>query len=59
MILFEECKEIPGYEGIYKISSKGRVYSTPRPRTKGGILNPSISNSGYLRTALTFNQKKI
>lgn len=48
----EEWKDISGYEGIYQISSFGRVLSIPRKGTKGGIVRPSYSNSGYLQVHL-------
>ena len=31
-------KDIKGFEGLYKVSEKGSIYSIPRPGTKGGIL---------------------
>ena len=36
----ETFKEIEGYEGLYKVSDKGMVFSTPRKGTKGGTLPP-------------------
>jgi len=48
----EEWRDIEGYEGLYKISSFGRVLSVPRPRSSGGIRRASICNSGYLSVAL-------
>jgi hypothetical protein len=35
-----EYKDIKGYEGLYKVSNTGMVYSTPRKGTKGGVLPP-------------------
>lgn len=37
----EEWKDVPGFEGLYKVSNYGRVYSCPRCGTKGGILTSS------------------
>ena len=54
----EEWKPIMGYEGLYEISSLGRVRSLPRQGTKGGIIRPSLSSSGYLQTHLTKNGKE-
>lgn len=51
----EEWKDIHGYEGMYKISSYGRVYSAPRRGSKGGFIRPSYSGSGYLSTHLCKN----
>ena len=34
----EIWKDIKGFEGLYKVSDKGSIYSIPRPGTKGGIL---------------------
>ena len=47
---------VVGFEGLYEVSSKGRVRSVPRKGKgigsggyrKGGILKTSISNSGYI-----------
>lgn len=39
----EEWSDIIGYEGKYKISNAGRVYS----RHKKGILSSQVGNSGY------------
>lgn len=51
---------IPGYEGIYDISSLGRVRSYPRNGTRAKtlhILRPSISRRGYYRVSLFKNDK--
>lgn len=53
----EVWKDIKGYEGIYKVSNFGKVYSLPRPKTKGGLLKPQI-NKGYERVTL-LKEKKI
>ena len=59
MQILEEWKDIYGYEGVYKVSNLGRIWSLPRKKTKGGFLSPSICNSGYLRTRLSVNGKKL
>lgn len=47
---FECWKPIKGFEGLYDISNYGRVYSYPRPSTKGGILKPKESKPySYLK----------
>lgn len=38
---------IPGYEGLYEVSSLGRVYSRPRERTRGGLIKTPINKNGY------------
>lgn len=53
----EQWKDIDGYEGLYQISSYGRVKSFPRRATRGGIVKPSLSTSGYLCTHLSKNGK--
>lgn len=44
----EEWKDIEGYEGQYKISSMGRIYSHKRKK----FLKPQLSHHGYLRIML-------
>lgn len=51
----EVWKDIEGYEGLYKISSYGHVYSLPRKGCKGGFVVPSLGSSGYLQTHLCKN----
>lgn len=48
----EEWKPIEGYEGLYEISTHGRVRSLPRKGSKGRIIKNSMSSSGYLQTHL-------
>lgn len=45
-------KDVLGYEGRYKISDDGVVYSHPRTTTKGGVLSPSPNGKGYLKVVL-------
>ena len=59
----EIWKDIKGYEGIYQVSSEGRVRSLDRIDNnnhplKGVILKPYISNSGYLLVGLYKQQKR-
>ena len=61
--LKEEWKDIQGYEGLYKVSSCGRVKSLSRittngRKTKERILKKSITSLGYCRTTLTKNNIK-
>lgn len=57
----EEWRDIPGYEGSYRVSDMGRVWSVPRkitrsngwPQTfKGRILRTYTYPSGHLQVAL-------
>jgi hypothetical protein len=61
----EEFKDITGYEGKYKVSTHGRVWSCdrreeianrhPKPYfrlRKGKFVSPRISNSGYFQVGL-------
>jgi transcriptional regulator with XRE-family HTH domain len=52
----EEWRDVPGYEGLYKVSSEGRVKQIGQLYTdgrkgistgEGRILNPQISHTGY------------
>lgn len=54
----EEWRPIPGYEGTYAVSNLGRIFSHPRPTTKGGILRGSVDNYGYRRIGLVQNGKE-
>ena len=62
----EEWKDIPGYEGLYQVSSFGNVKSLPKFHdnnfsgyiTKEKILKPSIEGSGYYFVNLYKNKKR-
>ena len=55
-MMAEVWRDIPGYAGIYKVSSQGRVLSTGHPRDKMGrknlILKQTANSNGYLRVRL-------
>lgn len=56
---YEVWKDIVGYEGLYKVSNKGNVYSVERKNSRGRkiggrILKPRYS-SGYLKLYLYKN----
>ena len=64
----EEWRDIPGYEGFYQISTKGRVKTLPRTITTGNggvfsittkerILKPSKNRNGYYRVRLATPKK--
>lgn len=53
----EEWRDVAGYEGLYKVSSLGRVYSVPRLSSNGNtvggyFLKPRKFRNGYNFTAL-------
>ena len=53
----EIWKEVSGYEGIYEVSSLGRVKSLKRKGAKGGILTESKRQDNYYGVGLTRNRK--
>lgn len=54
----EVWKDIKGYEGLYKISNLGRLYSYPRKGAKGGFSYGSDNGTGYLYKSLYKNNKQ-
>lgn len=58
----EIWRGVVGFEGVYKVSDKGNVYSVGRKdalgRKRGGrMLKPSYDKDGYLRVTLCKNGK--
>ena len=56
----EIWKDVVGYEGLYKVSDKGNVYSVERIGTNnrkfgGIILKPKYDKDGYLEVGLSKN----
>ena len=56
----EVWKDVVGYEGLYKVSDRGNIYSVERTGTNnrkfGGItLKPSYDKDGYLKVVLHKN----
>lgn len=52
----EEWKDIKGYEGLYQVSTLGRVRSLHKQKgITERILKPGIGTSGYLRVVLSKN----
>lgn len=49
--------DINGYENLYAVSNYGRILSNSRRRTKGGLLSPQMSKSGYYMQMLYKNGK--
>ena len=50
----EVWRDVAGYEGLYQISNKGRLKSTKRHGTLGGIIKLYCHN-GYMQTGLYKN----
>lgn len=49
----EDWRWIPGYEGLYQVSSLGRVASVPgRRRRERLVFSPEITGAGYRRATL-------
>jgi hypothetical protein len=39
---------VTGHEGLYRVSNRGDVWSTPRPQTRGGFLRQAVTKAnGY------------
>jgi len=57
----EIWKEVVGYEGIYEVSSKGRVKSVGHGsgRRSGRILKPSLNTHGYKFVVLCVDRKSV
>jgi hypothetical protein len=61
----EIWKDVPGYEGLYQVSSLGRVKSLSRLKTNGKsthiskdlIMSPNKNRDGYLCLLLRINNK--
>jgi len=55
--MIERWKDIPGYEGMYEVSDRGRVRSLKRIDARGcklagGALRPKVHSKGYLKATL-------
>ena len=58
----EVWKDIKGFEGFYKVSNRGNVYSVERRDSRGRkcggrILKPRYNRGGYLQVSLCKNGK--
>ena len=42
----EVFRDVPGYEGLYKVSNYGEIYSVQRNGTKGGIMKTPVGKNG-------------
>ena len=58
----EEWKDVKGFEGIYQVSSLGRIKSFHRAKKfhckEEHILNPTLVNTGYYQVTLYGNKKR-
>lgn len=55
----EHWLPVPGYEGLYEVSDLGRVHSTPRPRTRGGILSNGTNGHYYPHVSLWSDGRRL
>lgn len=58
--LFEQWRQVVGYEGYYEVSNWGRVRSVARGqgRRTGRLLNAHKNHDGYLLVPLTKDRKR-
>lgn len=49
----EIWKPVQGYEGLYEVSTLGRVKSLPRATTKGGMITQVLTSSEYFGVTLS------
>lgn len=54
----EIWKDVPGFEGVYKVSNKGSVKGVVRCGSTGQILHPGTNRCGYLVLSL-YNHPKV
>ncbi len=55
----EEWKDVPGYKGLYQVSSLGRVKSLPKYHSKRErILKGEMDKDGYIKVVLCPNSYK-
>lgn len=63
----EEWRDVVGYEGLYMVSSLGRIVSLSRPYNNNGgitytkfrILSPRLNSGGYYQVALSVNGNRV
>ena len=59
----ESWRDVVGYEGLYRVSDKGRIFSNARTTTKGGMLslatNGAGTKEGYVQVSLCKDGKKV
>lgn len=59
-LTFEEWKDIPSYEGIYKVSNMGRIKSVGNDKTRRDkILSPGKDGGGYWKYNMCKNGTSI
>lgn len=57
-MLEEIWADLPGYEGLYRISNLGEIVSTPRKGTNGGTKQYRITHKGYAEVTLCKDGKQ-
>lgn len=57
MITLVIWKDVEGFEGLYKISNEGVLFSIPRFGVKGGVVKPYKTTNGYYGYHLSENGK--
>lgn len=50
--------DLPGYEGLYRISNMGNIMSLPRKGTKGGLMVGVVHPKGYRQVSLRKDGKQ-
>lgn len=57
----EAWKDVVGYEGLYKVSSNGRVKSFRKDKVNGNIMKQIESHKGYYEVSFTVkgHRKKV
>lgn len=54
----EEWKDVAGFEGLYMVSTYGRIKSMPKKTRNGSrILRPIVQSNGYCHVTLCVNNK--
>lgn len=47
-----EWKDVPGYEGLYKVSNQGDIATKRRQGSQGCVLHPVLQPHGYITVSL-------
>lgn len=58
----ESWLPVPGWEGLYEVSDKGRIRSLPRKTVSGwrggNVLKPGLDTRGYFFVILTYGRRR-
>lgn len=52
-LIIPDWKDVPGFEGYYKISKNGELFSLPRRTVRPGIRKSAIDRNGYKKVTLS------